>query len=131
MRVISTLGGLLIALLLAGCAGGQLPLNETPAVAPPPAPKFAMAGRWMLAAPGAPSCGMNFSGGPGARDGSIEPEGGCPGDFFTSRHWRMTGTTLTVNDHEHKPLGTLTLAGGYFAGKSTAGTPITLTRSGM
>jgi hypothetical protein len=128
MRILSIAWGLAVALMVAGCAGGQLPLNEQPA-ASPPASKFAMAGRWMLAAPGAPSCGMHFDGAVGARSGAIQPEGGCPGDFFTSRHWRMANGTLTINDHEHKPLGHLTFNGGQFAGTSTAGTPITLTRS--
>ena len=63
-----------------------------------------MTGRWILAAPNAPSCGMNFASSPGGQDGTIAPEGGCPGNFFTSRHWTLAQGTLTINDHENKPL---------------------------
>ncbi len=47
-----------IALTLAGCAGGPSltsDLSSSPT-------ELAMPGRWMLSAPNAPACGMNFYG---------------------------------------------------------------------
>ena len=44
-----------------------------------------MAGRWILAAPNAPTCGINFSGAPGVQQGTLLPEGGCPEKFYLSR----------------------------------------------
>ena len=82
----------------------------------------------MLAAPNAPPCGMNFGGAAGAQQGSIAPEGGCPGNFFMSRHWTLAGNVLTINDHEDKPLAELKLAGAGYEGQSTTGTPVTLGR---
>jgi hypothetical protein len=87
-----------------------------------------MAGRWMLSAPNAPACGMNFEGAPGQTQGAIEPEGGCPGKFFMSRHWQLAQDQLTINDHENEPLAQLKFAGGHFEGQSTAGTPVRLAR---
>jgi hypothetical protein len=120
-------GSILIALSLAGCAGEALSLGgSTPPVAP--APNVVMAGRWMLAEPNAPACGMNFGAAPGAQEGSITPEGGCPGNFFMSRHWTQADGKLTIHDDEYKPLAQLTAAGTGFQGQSTAGTPVTLVR---
>jgi len=113
------------ALLLAGCAGNPLS-GVAPATAP--APNVGMTGRWILAAPNAPSCGMNFVGAAGGQEGTIEPEGGCPGNFFTSRHWTLAAGTLTINDHENQPLANLTFADGRFQGQATAGTAVTLSR---
>jgi hypothetical protein len=87
-----------------------------------------MAGRWMLAAPNAPVCGMNFTGPAGAREGKVSPDGGCPEKFYRSSSWALEQGALTIIDDENNPLATLTLAGGRFEGASTAGTPITLAR---
>jgi hypothetical protein len=81
-----------------------------------------------LSAPDAPSCGMNFAGAPNAHDGTIAPEGGCPGKFFTSRHWTLRQGGLTINDHENQPLAQLTFANGHFEGQADAGAPVTLGR---
>ena len=60
-------GSVLIALMLAGCAGGV----ARSAIKPQRRrTDIGMAGRWMLAAPNAPTCGMNFTGAPGAREGT-------------------------------------------------------------
>ena len=115
------------ALLLAGCAGDQLSFGN-PAPAVPQNPTVNMGGRWLLAAPGAPACGMFFAAAPRAEDGTIAPEGGCPGDFFTSRHWTFERGQLVIKDHKNEPLGQLAFNNGQFQGKSTAGTPITLYR---
>jgi hypothetical protein len=113
--------GILIAAMLAGCAGS--PLGETAPVA-----TADMTGRWILAAPNAPSCGVNMNGAPGAQQGSIVPEGGCPGNFYTSRHWSLDAGTLTIVDDENLPLASLTLAGGHFEGQATTSMPVTLSR---
>lgn len=124
-----TAAGVLMVLMLAGCAGEQLSLGGSPAApTAAPAPAVTMAGRWMLSAPNAPPCGMNFGGAPGAKEGSIAPEGGCPGNFFMSRHWALEQGALTINDHENNPLAQLKLAGTRYEGQSTAGTPVTLAR---
>ena len=113
----------LFALLLAGCAGGGS-LGGSVA----PAPDSGMAGRWMLAAPNAPMCGMNFAGPPGAREGTVSPEGGCPEKFFMSRRWALDQGALAIIDQDNQPLATLSYAGDRFEGRSTAGTPVTLSR---
>jgi len=112
-----------LALMLAGCAGGQSLLSSDSAPAPGD-----MSGRWVLAAPNAPDCVMTFAGAAGALTGTISPEGGCPERFFLSRHWSIGENGLTVSDDEMKPLGTLTFSGGRFSGTSVGGTPVTLTR---
>jgi hypothetical protein len=110
-------------LALAACTGSLPGLQEEK----PPAPKVDMSGRWLLIAPNAPSCGMTF--GAGAQSGSIKPEGGCPGDFFTSRHWAMENGELAIRNHNEELLAQLRFVGGRFEGKSTAGLQITLARS--
>ncbi len=117
--------GVFAAVLLAGCAGNPFGTRQTASVA---APTDNMAGRWMLAAPNAPVCGMNFGGPAGAREGKVAPEGGCPEKFFLSRRWTLEQSSLTIIDDENNPLATLTLAGGRFEGPSNAGTPMTLSR---
>jgi hypothetical protein len=88
-----------------------------------------MAGRWTLAAPGRGQCAMIFAGSPGAREGAIAPEGGCPGKFFTSRKWDFEAVGLVIRDHNGEPLAQLTGAGGtQFDGKASTGEPVTLTR---
>ena len=87
-----------------------------------------MTGRWILSAPNAPSCGMNFADAPGGHEGAIEPEGGCPGNFFTSRHWTLAAGRAHDQRPENQPLAQLTFTDGHFEGQATAGTPVTLTR---
>jgi hypothetical protein len=115
-------GGILIASLLAGCAGG--PLGD----AAPAAAATDMSGRWILAAPNAPTCGLNFGGAPGAQNGRVVPEGGCPGNFFTSRRWTLEQGALMIDDDENQPLARLSFAGGRYEGQATAGMLVTLTR---
>jgi len=113
-----------MALMLAACASEQGP---TP---PTPLPQNDMTGRWMLAAPNAPACGMEFDGTPGQQSGTIRPEGGCPGNFFMSKRWTFTQDTLTLTiaDEDNQPLAQLALGDGRFTGKSTAGLPVSLSR---
>ena len=128
MKGLRIAGGLVIVTLLAGCAGQQLNFGGASNDAPP-APKIDMAGRWRLTVPNAPSCGMHFGGGPGLRTGAIQPEGGCPGQFFTARHWELSQDgQLTVDDYQMTPLAQLQLANGRYVGNSASGTPVTLSR---
>jgi hypothetical protein len=115
----------LLVISLAGCAGtgGLLPGVEDK----PPAPKVDMAGRWLVITPNAPSCGMIFSA--GADGGTIKPEGGCPGDFFTSRHWAFEQDDLVIRDHNSEALAQLRFAGGRFEGKSAKGLQVTIARN--
>ena len=111
---------LFLALMVAGCAGSGLTPVTTSST-----PELGMPGRWILAAPGAPTCGMNFS---GARSGKVSPEGGCPGNFYLSRNWALENDTLVINDEENNALARLPNAGGRFEGQSIAGLSVTLSR---
>jgi hypothetical protein len=117
----------IVAIAFAGCSGDRSPLGDltSGAGAPQPAP-VEMNGRWLLAAPGTPACGMAFSG--SRSEGAIAPEGGCPGNFFTSRRWAFEGGALLIRDHNGELLGRLALAGSRFEGAATDGKQITLTR---
>jgi hypothetical protein len=113
-------GSALIAFTLAGCAGGATPGTQ--------ATNTDMTGRWMLSAPNAPPCGMEFGGTPGAREGAIMPDGACPGNFFMSRRWALDQNALVINDKENITLARFNIAGGRYEGQSAAGTPVTLAR---
>jgi Protease inhibitor Inh len=123
MRVIA--GAALCALALAACGslGDQTPESQVTT--------GVMAGRWILAAPNAPSCGINFSGAPGAQQGKLTPEGGCPEKFYLSRSWALEQNTLTIVDDAGEPLAQLTFANGRFDGQSASGTPLTLQRQAL
>jgi hypothetical protein len=116
-----------LMLSLAGCAGtgGLLPGVEEK----PPAPKVDMTGRWLVITANAPSCGMIF--GAGTDSGTIKPEGGCPGDFFTSRQWALEGDELVIRDHNSEPLAQLRFVGGRFEGKATNGMQVTVARTAL
>ena len=115
-----------LVLALAGCASEQATTGTT--MVRPGAPPEPMAGRWVLAS-GPSQCGMNFGGTPEAPEGTIAPEGGCPGNFYTSRKWTFDQTGLVIRDHNGQPLAQLALAGpGRFEGKATAGAAVTLAR---
>ena len=116
-------GPMLIAATLAGCAGGASLSDSTPAPA-----ELAMPGRWMLAAPNAPACGLSFTARPGATEGMVSPEGGCPERFFTSRRWPLRQTALTISDDNNNELAQFSYAGDRFEGKSSFGTALTLAR---
>jgi len=72
---------------------------------------------------------MTFGGTPDSGEGTIAPEGGCPGSFYTSRKWTFENGSLVIRDHNSKPLGELALASpGRFDGKSISGMQLTLSR---
>jgi len=146
------LGILLLAAALVGCAerlgglGGSpstaatealpaaptgpvsgAPLATQPGVRSPP--PVSMAGRWTLSSSGAGGCAMNFGAPPGASEGTIAPEGGCPGNFFTSRKWVFEDSALVIRDHTGQPLARLALGpSGRFDGQATTGQPVSLGR---
>src|SRR5215813_12207710 len=92
-------------------------------------PPVNMAGRWTLAAPGTGGCAMNFGATPGAAEGTIAPEGGCPGNFFTSRKWVFEENGLVIRDHTGQALARLALGGaGRFDGQATGGQAVSLAR---
>ena len=123
---------ILALLVLAGCSGMGLDAgrsNAAPEVAPPTPPQVDLAGRWLLSSPGRGQCHMTFgSSAPTAVEGTIKPEGGCPGKFFTSRKWTHDQAGLTLRDHTGQPLAQLAGEGGGFQGKATSGEPIALMR---
>jgi hypothetical protein len=124
-------GSFIVALLVTGCAGQPTQLGPAQTTAAPrldSLDSLDMSGRWKLAAPDAPSCGMRFESASEANKGTVKPEGGCPGKFFTSRHWTLSAGQLTISNHKQVPLARLKLSQGQFAGKSTAGMPVTLSR---
>jgi hypothetical protein len=124
-------------LALAGCSGdrpGGFDLfgSGTAATTPaePAAPPVAVPGRWLLSSPGHGQCHMTFgSATPNAIEGTIKPEGGCPGKFYTSRKWAYDQAGgLTIRDHNGQPLAQLSSTGATFEGKATGGDPITMLR---
>ena len=127
MTMLRTASVIVTALTLAGCAGEQFSLDGNTSSAPA-APKVEMAGRWILTAPNAPACGMRFGAAAGAREGTIAPEGGCPGNFFTSRHWAFEDNALVIKDHNSEPLANLTFENGKFEGKAVTGMAVILSR---
>jgi hypothetical protein len=125
---------LVVAAALAGCAGVSLSTAPEPVAgaqiprAPTP-PPFAIAGRWTLASPGKGQCAMTFGGtAGGATEGTIAPEGGCPGTFFTSRKWVFDHTGLSIRNHKNEALAQLAVSGSRFDGHATSGEPVTLSR---
>jgi hypothetical protein len=102
------------------------PLADTGVRRPPP---INMAGRWMLNSPGGGGCAMNFGAPAGASEGTIAPEGGCPGNFFTSRKWVFEESGLVIRDHTGQPLAQLAFAPpSRFDGRTTSGQAVTLSR---
>jgi hypothetical protein len=122
----------LIATLLtaAGCSSISWPGSAAePVAAQPAAPPINLAGRWMLSSPGRGQCHMTFgSAGPTAIEGTIAPEGGCPGKFYMSRKWSAEGGGLVMRDHNGQPLAQLSQEGATYQGKATNGELITLLR---
>ena len=105
---------------LAGCTGNDRVAAhpEPQASAPPPPaptpPPVDLAGRWKLTASGGGACFMTLGSSPGALQGTIAPEGGCPGSFFTSRKWTFEHDALMIRNHKGEPLAQLSFAGGHF-----------------
>jgi hypothetical protein len=118
---------------LAACAGNSPPQPQVAAAPPPPPPPptpppVDLTGRWRLAAAAGGACFVNFGHAPAAAQGTVAPEGGCPGNFFTSRKWTFEHGALIIRDHKGEPLAQLSFAGGRFEGQATNGGALTLSR---
>jgi Protease inhibitor Inh len=125
----------LAALVLSGCGGDPLGGFKLPGSNSAQAPSRSdpqpvnMAGRWLFSVTGAGQCHMTFRAtSPNAVEGTVAPEGGCPGKFFTSRKWVYDQASLTMQDHKGEPLARLTVVGEQFEGSATSGEPVTLIR---
>jgi hypothetical protein len=125
------------------------PPPPPPAPPPPAPPPVDLAGRWRLSASPGRACFMNFAntagppaaspalGPPGAPppspgptfalQGTIAPEGGCPGNFFTSRKWTFEHGMLIIRDFKNQPLVQLSFSGDRFEGEDANG-KLTLSR---
>jgi hypothetical protein len=127
------------AAALAGCSGGIV--GSGVSEAPPPAPSAQpaarptatppvdMAGRWQFASTAGGACAMVFAATPGSGEGTIAPQGGCPGKFFTSRRWAYDHDTLVIRDHKGEPLARLAFAPpARFEGQVGSGETISLAR---
>lgn len=124
----------LAALIAAGgCANRSEPPPEVAAAPPPPPPPpqpppISLNGRWRFAAAGTGACFMNFAQTGGAAQGTIAPEGGCPGSFFTSRKWTFEHSALIIRDHKSDVLAELSFASGRFEGHQAGGGALSLSR---
>jgi Protease inhibitor Inh len=129
-----TAAALLAIAALGGCAGNRSEPPPEVATAPPPPPSLItpppidLTGRWRLTAGGSGGCFMNFGHMPGAAQGTIAPEGGCPGTFFTSRKWTFEHGALIIRDHKSEVLGELSFAAGRFEGHQSGGGALSLSR---
>ena len=124
---------LLVLAALAACASAPKPEPPPIATAPPPVPPPAqtpppidLAGRWRLTAAAGGACFMTLGDAPGATQGTIAPEGGCPGNFFTSRKWTFEHDALIIRDHKGQPLAQLSFTGGRFEGQDDKGGTLSL-----
>jgi Protease inhibitor Inh len=116
-----------------GCANHTEPAPEaaaapTPPPPPPQPPPVSLNGRWRLTAAGTGACLMNFAQTGSAAGGTIAPEGGCPGNFFTSRKWTFEHGALIIRDHKSEALAELSFAGGRFEGRQAGGGALSLSR---
>lgn len=132
---------LVTAIAVSGCSLGTLggiissdsPDQQAGAAGGPPRggplPAVEMAGRWVLATPGAGYCSMNFAGAAGAREGTIAPEGGCPGKFFTSRRWAIEQNAVVIRNHAGEMLAQLNVTEpSRLEGQAANGEQVSLTR---
>jgi hypothetical protein len=123
---------LLVLATLTACASTPAPEPPPVAAAPPPSPSpptpppIDLAGRWRLTAASGGACFMTLGAAPGAGQGTIAPEGGCPGNFFTSRKWSFEHDALIIRDHKGQPLAQLSFTGGHFEGKDNNGGTLSL-----
>ena len=126
---------LLVLGALAACAGTPKTEPATaaaaPASAPPPQPTpppTDLAGRWRLTAAAGGACAMTLGATAGSSQGTIAPEGGCPGNFFTSRKWTCESDNLIIRNHKGEPLAQLSFTGGHFEGKDSSGGTLSLSK---
>ena len=129
------------AAALLGCSGDRILTSANPEPPPPPPvaqptargtpspPPVDMAGRWQLASTAGGACAMMFAATPGSGEGTIAPQGGCPGKFFTSRRWLYEQDTLIIRDHKGEPLARLAFSPpARFEGQAAPGETISLSK---
>jgi hypothetical protein len=119
-------GAILMLAILGACA--TTPAPEPVPVAAPPPPPTDLAGRWRLTAAAGGGCFMTLGDAAGAAQGTMAPEGGCPGNFFTSRKWTFEQGNLIIRNHKGEPLAQLSFTGGHFEGKDNSGGALSLSR---
>ncbi len=134
----NTLWATALLLALSGCSGSDRVEPFAPFKWPSgdlekerPQQAINMAGRWTLTSPNRGQCGMNFSGGAKVTEGTIAPEGGCPGNFYTSRKWAFEEGNVIIRDHNGAQLAQLAPAGAgamWFEGQAASGERIMLAR---
>jgi hypothetical protein len=134
VKAVAALLALATLSALSACSGGSLlgtqgepPPAATPAPPPAPAPTpppVDLAGRWQFSAASAGSCFMTFANTANtpaqeesAPQGTIAPEGGCPGNFFMSRKWTFEHGALIMRDFKGRPLAQLSYSGDRFEGQ--------------
>jgi hypothetical protein len=122
----SVLAAAFAALMLAACSTGGGVLLDASEQSAPGAP-LSLAGRWMLAAPNAPACGVEFRS-RGGQAGDLTPDGGCPGNLYLSRRWALADGTLTITSENDDALAQLQSRGEHFEGKTADGLPLVLSR---
>jgi hypothetical protein len=131
VRIAGTAVILLAIAATGGCANHTEPPPEVttpPPPQPPQPPPIPLAGRWRLTATDDGACFMNFGQAGGAGQGTIAPEGGCPGNFFTSRKWTFEHGALIIRDHKSEVLAELFFASDHFEGHKTGGGALSLSR---
>jgi len=129
------------AAALAGCSSDGIMRSATSEAPPPPPtgqtapratptpPPVDMAGRWQLASTAGGACAMVFTASAGSGEGTIAPQGGCPGKFFTSRRWVYDQDALVIRDHKGEPLARLAFSPpARFEGQAAPGETISLSR---
>ncbi len=79
-------------------------------------------------APGAPPPPPPPPGPAFALQGTIAPEGGCPGNFFTSRKWTFENDMLIIRDFKNQQLAQLSYSADHFEGQGNGGGKLTLSR---
>jgi hypothetical protein len=129
-----TAAAVVVLVTLAACATAPAPEPPPSAPAtPPPAPILTqppvdLGGRWKLTAAAGGACFMTLGEAPAATQGTIAPEGGCPGIFYTSRKWTFEHDALIIRNHKAEPLAQLSFTGGHFEGQGTDGAALSLSR---
>ncbi|MGD9847295.1 MAG: AprI/Inh family metalloprotease inhibitor [Variibacter sp.] len=126
-------GGVLAALLsMAACVSNGTPtttnLTSSHSATGPGVASSDLAGRWTLSSSAGGACAMTFVAGAGS-DGAVQPEGGCPGKFFTSRKWSIEGGAIVIRNHNNEPLARLTaISPTRYEGQSASGQQLSLVR---
>jgi hypothetical protein len=108
---------------LTGCAGERVALESASTQK-----DLTIPGRWILSTANAPTCGLEFGGAASGHTGSVSPDVGCPGKFYTSRRWSVDEGAITITDAENQPLARFRLVGDRYEGQSMTGTLMTLSR---